>query len=316
MLIVVNRYEYKRNNKRIMRYIGVLNTETLTITYYYRPILVGKLLNNEIEIKGAVITKDRLVRFSAVEHIFIKQNNTLGSLELRYPYRFDLRNLHGCLFKFAYKTDNFYYTLYSIVDRETNNIDAPYLCNKDGNDVKFIMYSSAKGNFGIGTYIKETKNLCEHYNVVKLTGFPRYRHPILDLSELYLPSVVDYSGLFSDVVSKVIIMCKIDLSKLCSLRTLICFSNYYTEVVDFSNCFNDLGAIYDEELFVLSISTLKRVIFVLPNAPKFINVIKKKNHLSFGGYCNKDNKETVIKSLVSKTFLLGKETSLYIIQNS
>ena len=88
------------------------------------------------------------------------------------------------------------------------------------------------------------------------------------------------------------------------------------EIVDFSNCYNDLDIIYQTDLFEflkeprVGNTVCNNLVVLLPNAPKFIKVMEKVNKLKFMGYCNKENRLQEAQKIRAKNILANKSLPL------
>ena len=326
MLIVVDRFDSKKEQNTTGKkfyYIGILDTDKKVITYQHREILVNRVLRGGLDIKGATIRPDGSVQFR-IQDTFYTKHNSMKLLEITYPYEVDLHLLSRGYFRFIFKSALFYHTIIRCVKYIRPNTEfenyptiLPNTNNENGKKYIYKHYSlttSTTKEFNISSYINEVVMLCKTYNIISLSRFPRYRNTILDLSEMCIDNVIDYTRYLSEVVCERLIMCSMNLNKLVSLKYLL-VNHKNLRVVDFSTSFNDLDIIYDENLFILSTElSFENIVFVLPNAPKFIDVIRKKNNLIFGGYCDINTKEQVIQNTLNKCYLLGKQQGLFLIQ--
>ena len=327
MLIVVDRFDSKKAKLpgKNFYYVGLFDTETEKITYQHREIVAGRVMRGGLKVEGVTLTQDGTLRFKIQELTTIKHNEGKNLLVLTKPYTIDLNLISHGNFRFIYKSEKFYHTITRSVKYVRKDVvhehypDIIPNTNKEPNREHVYKHYSIQTSAILGSveeYIRENIMLCEKYNIISLSGFPRYRNEILDLSSMLIPKVVNYTRYLSEVVTTRIVMCPINLATLFSLRFLL-VNHKDLRVVDFSNSYNDLTVVYDNSLFKLTTNPpFEKVVFVFPNAPKFVDIMQRENNLKFCGYCNETTKENMIQNLLSKSLLLDKKQGMFLILES
>lgn len=334
MYAIVDKFISKRKfSKKEETILGVLNSSTETIYYCKKTYLIqecGELIrNNQLVIKGLTRTssgKYRCVvqKIDGIEYVPSSKNSISNYLGLTYPFNVNIDNVkdeplgfeyrtkklaHYIQRTITYKSSNFKETFYypSLIPKTNTDLNRPYLYTHN------TLYTRSVNveNFTISDYIKDVNFLCSKYNIKGIRNFPSYRNDILDLSGLNLPTVCNYTTYLSDVVSKIVIFGKVDLSNLFCIRFLL-HAYPCLEIVDFSNCYNDLDIIYQTDLFEflrepkVGKTECNNLVVLLPNAPKFIKVMETVNSLKFMGYCNKENRLQEAQKIRAKNILSNK----------
>ena len=334
MYAIVDKFISKRKfSKEKETILGILDSSTETIYYCRKTYLIQEceelIKNNQLVIKGLTRTSSGIYRCSVqkiegIEYISSSRNSNSNYLCLSYPFNVNIDNVkdeplgiecktkklnHYIQRTITYKNsiykEFFYYP--SLIPKTNTDLNRPYLYMHNALYTRSVNVE----NFTISDYINDVNFLCSKYNIKCIYNFPKYNDKILDLTELNLPTVCNYFTYLTDVKSKIVIFGKVDLSNLFCIRFLL---NAYPdlEIVDFSNCYNDLDIIYQTDLFEflkeprVGNTVCNNLVVLLPNAPKFIKVMEKVNKLKFMGYCNKENRLQEAQKIRAKNILANK----------